>query len=323
MNNKQFESHVFAIWGPPMGGKTTMAVNMAVVLADSGYMTCLISATDHGELQAFFGTAIPHNKGMYAAISSGRNVREAVTEARPNLFLLEQDTGGDAYDMANIATEQVTEMLAELREQFSYIIIDCTSYKESIFTGLGLVEADKVVVCLPHRASAATWNIANTKMLEALAEKLIYVDCDTRVGGCNMSLLLNSIDLPECEIKFGCVESAYECENSSRPIVLRGGKAEKNYKKSLLSLLKVLLNVEQKEKSRKEAIKRGETPSAQQGYSYNGPESRFNSAVGIRTGQQSARDIRRQEDERIRRAQEEAYMQRQQGCGYPQSQDTK
>lgn len=48
-----YDKHLFAIWGPPGGGKTTLAANLAVVLADSGYMTCLVSASDHGELQAF------------------------------------------------------------------------------------------------------------------------------------------------------------------------------------------------------------------------------------------------------------------------------
>jgi len=242
------DKHVFAIWGAPGGGKTTLAVNMAVLLADSGYMTCLVSGTDHGELQAFFGTAIPKGKGLYAAISNGRNVRESLTEARSNLCLLELDTGGDYFDIADIGTQQVTQMLGDLRDQFTYVIIDCTNHKEAAFTGLGLAEADKVLVCIPHRVSAATWHIANRQMLEAIAPKAIYVDVDNRAGGCNMEQLLHSIDLEECDIKIGCVESAYLCENTSRPIVLQSGKAEKKYKQTVLELVKYILEVEQEEK---------------------------------------------------------------------------
>lgn len=248
--------HVFAVWGAPGGGKTTLACNMAVVLADSGFMTCLVSATDHGELQSFFGTAIPKGKGMYAAVSSGRNVREALTEARPNLCLLELDTGGDAYDLASITPEQVKNIIADLRDQFTYIIIDCTSYKESVFTGIGLVESDKVIVCIPHRVSAATWHIANEQMLEALAVKTFYVDVDTREGGCNIEQLMSSIDLPECDVKMPCVDSAYYCENHSQPIVLRGGKNEKKYKNQILKLIKIILDIEEDENKRMKRNKR-------------------------------------------------------------------
>lgn len=260
-----YDKHMFAIWGAPGGGKTTMAVNMAVLLADSGYMTCLVSGTDHGELQAFFGTAIPKGKGLYAAISNGRNVREALTEARPNLCILELDTGGDSFDVAGITPEQVTHMLADLRDQFSYVIVDCTSHKESTFTGMGLAQADKVIVCIPHRVSAATWHIANGQMLEAIASKTFYVDVNTREGGCNMDQLLAGIDLPECDTKLGCVDSAYLCENISKPIVLQSGKAEKKYKKALLDLVKYIIDVEEDEKAaqkRNRRMKRSCTAAA-------------------------------------------------------------
>lgn len=74
------DKYMIAVWGAPGAGKTTLAVNMATVLADSGYMTCLVSGTDHGELQAIFGTSIPKGKGLYAAISNGTE-RKRVTDA--------------------------------------------------------------------------------------------------------------------------------------------------------------------------------------------------------------------------------------------------
>ncbi len=221
------DKYMIAVWGAPGAGKTTLAVNMATVLADSGYMTCLVSGTDHGELQAFFGTSIPKGKGLYAAISNGRNVRESLTQARPNLCILELDTGGDSFDIVSITPDQVQHMLSDLRDQFSYVVVDCTSHKESTFTGVGLAESDKVIVAIPHRVSAATWHIANTQMLEAVAGKTIYVDVNTREGGCDMDQLLSSMGLPDCDFKLNCVDAAYLCENTGRPIVTNSGRAEK------------------------------------------------------------------------------------------------
>ena len=242
------EKHVFAVWGAPNGGKSTVAVNMATVLADSGFMTCLVSAADHGELQAFFQAAIPRNKGLYAAISNGRNVREALTEARPNLCLLELDTGGDTYEVANISPDQVNRIITELRDQFSYVIIDCTNYKDAIFTGLGLVEADKVVVCIPHRVSAATWHIANEQMLDAVMAKTVYVDANIHEGGADMEQLLESIGLQECPIKINRVRSAFYCENTGNVIVLQGGREERKYKKAIMDLIQMLLSLEEETK---------------------------------------------------------------------------
>lgn len=312
------DKHLFAIWGAPNAGKTTLAANMAVILADSGYMTCLVSASDHGELQAFFGTAIPKGKGLYAAYSSGRNVREALTQARPNLFLLELDTGGDAYDIANITTERIANMLQDLRDQFSYVIIDCTNYKESAFTGIGLVESDKVIICIPHRVSAATWHIANGQMLDAIRQKAFFVDSNTREGGCEMSQLLSVIGLPECDVKLGCVDDAYRWENESKPIVLHTGKRERLYKKAVLKLIQILLDIESEEKStkkrnrrrRKEEMERAaeEQREAEEMYpAASNPRERMirpeERGVHVQSRQS---DKRRMEEDAIRRAQEEA-----------------
>ena len=241
------ERHVIAVWGSPCSGKTTLAVNLAVVLADSGYMTCLISASDHGELQAFLGTAIGKNKGLNAALNSGRHVREALTEARPNLCILEQDTAGDAYDL-DISPEAVSKILDELRDVFNFVIVDCTNYKEAVLTGMGIVRADKVVTCIPHRATAATWHIANKQMFEAIASKLLYVETDLFDGGCSMEQLLASIGLEECGLKLPMVKTAFLCENRSQPIVLTNGKAEKKYKEGVLTILRTILDLEAKER---------------------------------------------------------------------------
>lgn len=237
------DKHVFAVWGPPGGGKTTVAVNMATVLASSGHMVCLVSATDHAELQTFFNATIPKNKGIYAALSNGHNVREALWEARDNLFLLEMDSGGDAFDIVNISQTQVRSLMVELRDQFNFIIIDCTSHKESVFTGLGLVEADKVVVPIPHRASAGPWHIANTQMLEAIGAKIVYVDNDTRGRGCSMEQVLLSAGLPACPVKCRYVPEAYEWEAMGEPIVTHGGRG-KAFLKSIQHLLSLLIQLE-------------------------------------------------------------------------------
>lgn len=284
---------VFAVWGANGGGKTTLAVNLAVVLADSGFMTCLVSATDYGELQAFLGTAIPKHKGLYAAINSGRHVREALVEARPNLYILEQATGGDAYDTVNITAEQVSHIIEELRDHFTYVIIDCSHYKESPFTGIGLLAADKIPVCIPRRVTAATWHNANSKMMQANIDKTIFIECNTLDGGCDAAQLLESIDLPACEFRIPPVPTAYLCENTAQPIVLKNGRAERRYKDAVLDLAKFLLYADEDN-----AQKKG---SKSFGAKLMGSLTR--ESDGMRAKKLSKREQRRAEEEAMRQAQ--------------------
>lgn len=302
--------HVFAVWGSQSSGKTTLACNMAVAIANSGLMTCLVSANDHGEFMAFLGTAISNKKGMYAALSSGKNVREALTEARPNLCILEANTEGDAYDLTNISRDQVHGIIADLRDQFPFVIIDCTSSKDSIFTGLGLVNADKVICCIPHRVTAATWHIANKQMLEAVANKIVYVDVNTREGGCNMDQLLTSIGLPECEIRIPCVDTAYKCENQGKPIVLQSGKSEKRYRTQVLKTINYILGITANETAnakrnrRKAAGKlKDAEPERQVGLAEDDPR-RIHTTTGLSHTRKSSRKMEKDDDAAIRRLNE-------------------
>ena len=247
------EKRTIAVWGAPGGGKTTLAVNMAVLLAEAGYMTCLVSAADHGQLQAFFGKAIPADKGIYAAMTNGRNVREALVEVRPNLCIFELDTDGDYYNVASIDVEQVDKIYDELIDQFTCVIVDCTSYMASPFTGRGLKYADKVVDCIPHRVSAALWHKANRQMTDAIKAKTVYVEVDTRKGGCNMPQLRESIELSGVPFTIPYVDEAFYCENVAKPIVNAPGRRPAAYKKHLLKLTSYLIDAKQAEPKPKKA----------------------------------------------------------------------
>ena len=236
--------HVIAVWGSQSSGKTTLAANLAVLLSDAGFMTCLVSANDHGELQTFFGVCIPKGKGMHAALTNGRNVRESLIEVRHNLCVLEAEAEGDAYDlnMVGIPEDDVKTILESLRDQFAYVIIDCTPYKENIINGAGIVQADKVVVCIPHRASAVMWHIANRQFLDAVADKTIYVDVENSRGGCNMDKLLEGIHAPERILRVPYVDNAFNYENRNRTIVSQSGKSEGKYKNQLLKLMNAIID---------------------------------------------------------------------------------
>jgi len=245
------DKHVIAIYGGPHSGKTTLAANMATILADSGYMTCLVSASDFAELQFFFKAAIPETKGLNHAVSSGRNVRESVVEVRPNLCLLEMDSDGDSYAVS-IEGEDVLRIIRELRDQFTYVIIDCTSYKGDFL--IGIPEADKVVVCVSHDAKMSTWHRSNLEMLTPLASRTVYVDSDISQGGTDFELITELVQVREFAAKLNYVKSANYCENNGMLIVHQMGKQERRYKDAVLKLIKVIVALEEEDTT---AVKTG------------------------------------------------------------------
>lgn len=331
---KLSDKHCIAIWGAPGGGKTTLAVNMATILADTGYLTCVVSAADHGQLQYFFNAAVPKNKGLYAAVSNGKNVREALVEARQNLFILELETGGDSLDIYNIDPMVIANIIEDLKSQFTYVIIDCTNYKESVVTGVGLAEADKVVLCIPHRASAVTWQIANEQMLKEYGHKALYLDCDIHEDGegVKMEQLLRTLALPECSVRVNYVRSAFYCENTGRLIVLQGGKQMKEYRRNCLHLINTLLALEEEDESQANLAKAGkkqqkkkkrglfgrrrESDDAEDFGAYDEPEKErpltkqekdrlYQQNLAGRQHKQTTREQTRAEEEAIRRARQQ------------------
>lgn len=245
MTPYNIQHRVIAVWGSPGSGKTTLAVNLAAILAEEGNLVCLVSSNDHGELQTFFGQAIPKEKGIKAALDGRHNVRDSLVEVRHNLFLLEPAIGTEAHDTSASTMSQAQNVFSGLRDQFTYVILDCVAHAGvSAFIGQGLSDADHILVCVPHRCSAATWHIANHLMFseDALGPKCVYLDSDVRMGGCNMEQLLTGARVEACSHKIPYVEDAFRYENTCKVMALQSGKAEGLYKKALVDVINGLLD---------------------------------------------------------------------------------
>ena len=103
-------------------------------------------------------------------------------------------------------------------------------------------------------------------MIDAVAHKIIYVDANTREGGCDMDQLLSSMGLPDCDFKLGCVDAAYLCENTGRPIVTTSGRAEKKYRAAVLRLVKSILEKEKDKRRKDEPGDENEPPKKKKGF---------------------------------------------------------
>jgi chromosome partitioning protein len=108
-------------------GKTTTAVNVAAGLAARGRSTLLIDTDTQGQAAKALGVA--PTAGLAELVAGEATPTEAVTEARPGLYLLAggQALAGTKREMARRdygAEHMLTEALEPFRGRVAYVVVD-------------------------------------------------------------------------------------------------------------------------------------------------------------------------------------------------------
>ena len=98
----------------------------------------------------------------------------------PYLILLGLKAGENEYSYPPCSEQQVTELIAALRELTPYVIIDCGSYIASdILSAVSLMEADSVLRLVNADAKSASYFASQ---LPLLSEKAWDADKQYKVG---------------------------------------------------------------------------------------------------------------------------------------------
>ena len=106
-------------------GKSTLAVNLAATLARMGHTTVLVDAdTGLRSLDVMLGL---ENDVVYDLTDVAEGVcklRQAIV-ACPNITGLRMVAAAALRDTSSVSREKMREIIDELKERFSYVIIDC------------------------------------------------------------------------------------------------------------------------------------------------------------------------------------------------------
>lgn len=166
----------------PREGKTTTSINTAIVLAQKGTRVLLIDA-DLRRPSIHKTLGLGPRVGLSNVLTGGVSVQQATVRSSvlPNLYIL--PAGPPPPNPAELmASSQMIEMLAELREQFDHVVVD-TPPTLSVTDAVVLsTRADAVVLVI---RSAQTTKPALRRARDILGQ------VNARVSG----VLLNAVNL--------------------------------------------------------------------------------------------------------------------------------
>lgn len=172
---------IYAIWGAPQVGKTTLAVNLAYAVSRGDQSVCLISPVVYSELSAILGIKIPEENSLNAALRGGASLRQAVFKADELFYVLAVPSAASALD-CDYSGEQVKTLLELARLTFDVVLVDCLSEPNDLFSAWALNRADKVLLCAGGHVSGVLWHRANKKALQAARDKTLYVGSEVIPG---------------------------------------------------------------------------------------------------------------------------------------------
>jgi len=145
-------SRVLAIANQKGGvGKTTTAINLAASLAANDFRILVIDSDPQGNATSGLGIAKdPNRPSLYHVLLGDTPAKKAIVATElDGLFLVSADKNlvGSNLELIDIPNREfrLRERIAEIREDFRYIIIDCPPALD-LLTLNALIAADSVLV---------------------------------------------------------------------------------------------------------------------------------------------------------------------------------
>ncbi|WP_256296136.1 cell division ATPase MinD [Haloarchaeobius salinus] len=132
-------------------GKTTTTVNLGTALAGAGNRVVIVDVDLGMANLAGFVSLSPEDTTLHQVLAGEADVTDATYELADGIWAVPSGIELDSY--ASVKTENLREVVAELREQFDYVLLDVgAGVSHETVLPLGLADA-VVLVSTPEPAS--------------------------------------------------------------------------------------------------------------------------------------------------------------------------
>lgn len=231
-------SKIITVWGSNGSGKTTIAANLGIAIAERNLMVGIISSKlYYGELQGIFAKRLENDKGIYNAIANGCNTKNMFESAitGSNLFFLSVPNGFDAMLLTAVSGDTAKELIEDAVMRFDYIIIDGNEELNNPISSIGLTMSSKIVIA--HRASTkdCIWqaSMENTMQLLNLTDKAVHI-LNGYDKTCDKMTYMNNVGV-KFDFELPYIANGKILENSGRPFYT-SSTVSNEYKKTMQKL---------------------------------------------------------------------------------------
>ena len=216
---------IITVFGANGSGKTTVAANLGYILSQK-YIVGIISAnTSCGTIQHLFGVAIDETHGLYELMVAKADVGKVFMPCpnNKNLFILSLANNHDCLKLADeessLDGQTAKAILAEMKEMFNFIIVDCDTDVNNPLSIYSITYADKIInVIKPTVIGTAFLNAYKPlfSALEICDDKIIHIANNDKnyVGARNIEKTANikiNMTIPYCR-------EVEEAENKGVPV---------------------------------------------------------------------------------------------------------
>ncbi|MBR2895343.1 MAG: AAA family ATPase [Oscillospiraceae bacterium] len=235
---------IYAVWGPPQSGKTTLAIDLAFALSAHNQSVLLISTEQYSELSARLNTQIQHENSLAAAYKAKDTLQQIVHKVDDLLFVLAQPAQADVFG-EDLTEETAQWVIRQAEMLFDVVLIDCTSHTGSVLSAWGLSSAEKVFMMCGASSTALMWNTAYRRAVDVVEGKTVHIAAEVTESFDYRTLYTVQDIEPDYWLPY--FPNADTVQLLKRTLYRSNGKAGKAYTKAIHALCEMLTGKEEDE----------------------------------------------------------------------------
>ena len=221
---------IYAVWGPPHSGKTTLAIDIAYALSQKGQSVCFISPELYSELSARMKINITKQKSLTMAYKTKESLKQVVFRADELLYVLAVPRYNDAFG-EDTSSDAAKTILYQANTLFDVVLVDCPSYAGSVLAAWALNRAEKVLLLTGSQVSSSLWYNAYRRAVETVTGRTVSI-CIEVNDSFDYPALHKLIGVsPDVWIPF--YKDAESFQNLKPTLYESGGKTGKIYSSSI------------------------------------------------------------------------------------------
>ena len=242
---------IIAVWGKNGSGKSTIASNLACLLAKRGHKTAIVGANRlFGSIQHYFDADIPAERSIRHLLAGqeSMNIAQYFVECGSvkNLYIASLANGDDFLGYRREMPDAVTRFLGIAKRSFSYTVCDCDESPDDALSMHSLAESSQIAFVTRLTVQCSAFSKACESLVHGLRiagrMEIVVNAADARAQGVPSDFTLFGVDRKAIILPYCKDAMLAACEGKPFALSRAVGRKAARYRKGLESLAGALLH---------------------------------------------------------------------------------